>query len=150
MLESPKGKVLAIAVRTAERGPMKELDSAAAVVDGGLVDDIPVSPDRGITFISAEQWREVTAELRADLPWHTRRANVLVQGLKLADLKGRHIRVGEVEVAIEDETAPCGLMDRAHRGLKTALKPDCRGGVYGRVIRAGSFKVGDDITVTPA
>jgi MOSC domain-containing protein YiiM len=89
----------------------------------------------------------VTRELGAEIPWHTRRANVLVEGLDLPALKGRRVRVGGAEVMLIDETRPCGLMDRQHEGLRKALIPACRGGLHGRVVRAGTFHVGDMVVV---
>jgi MOSC domain-containing protein YiiM len=145
MSEPPAGKVLGIALRGPNNGKMTLVDEAAATVDGGLNGDVEPSPHRGVTFIAAGQWEQVTRELGADLPWHTRRANVLVDATGLGHLIGRRIRVGEVEVQIKAVTEPCGLMDKLHDGLRQALVPDARGGVYGRVVKGGSLRVGDEI-----
>ncbi len=141
------GRVLALAIRTAVGGPMREITEANAKVDGGLDVDIPVSRNRGITFLSNEQWNTVTRQLGANLPWHTRRANVLVECASLGQLIGQSIRVGEVVVDIKAETDPCQMMEDQHAGLLKALVPEVRGGVYGRVVRGGKIKVGDLITV---
>ena len=143
MSERVVGAIGGIAIRTAEGGPMREIDRAVAVENGGLHGDIDMSPDRGVTFISAAQWREVTAELKAELPWHTRRANVLVECAGLGDLIGRTVQLGDVQVAVLAETKPGGIMDRLHPGLRKSLVPDCRGGVYGRVLTGGTFQTGD-------
>ncbi|MBL1217960.1 MAG: MOSC domain-containing protein [Planctomycetes bacterium] len=142
------GSIQSLALRTAVRGPMKEVDHAEAVADGGLVGDVPeTEPDRGITFLSAPQWHTICSELGADLPWHTRRANVLVEsGGGLADWLGRVIQIGnQVRVHIRGETEPCDLMDQLHPGLSEALDSDCRGGVFGRVLEGGPIRVGDVI-----
>ncbi|HEY3243835.1 MAG TPA: MOSC domain-containing protein [Phycisphaerae bacterium] len=144
------GKVAGIAIRTAIKGPMREVRAASARADAGIDGDIKVSANRGITFIDRRQWEQVTRELQAELPWHTRRANVLVAGLTLGDLLGKRIRLGTVEVQINAETKPCGLMDELHPGLRAALVPECRGGVYGRVIRSGVFAIGDTVTIVAA
>ncbi|MEK6643350.1 MAG: MOSC domain-containing protein [Planctomycetota bacterium] len=141
------GKVLSIAVRPDKRATLKEIPVANAVADGGIDGDHAVAPTRGITFISAKQWNDTLGELGADLPWHTRRANVLIDAPSLGHWIGKTIRVGEVEVEILDETRPCQLMDQLHNGLRAALKPDCRGGVLGRVSKSGSFRVGDTAEV---
>ena len=42
---------------------------------------------------------EVQQELNEpDLPWHTRRANVLVEGLVMTDLIGKTVQIGDVVV----------------------------------------------------
>ncbi|MBI2827610.1 MAG: MOSC domain-containing protein [Planctomycetia bacterium] len=129
---------------------MREITVAQAEADGGIAGDLPVKAARGITFISAEQWQQVADELAVPLAWHTRRANVLVEGLRLGDLFGKTIRLGTIEVRIVAETRPCGLMDRLHPGLQAVLKPDCQAGIHGRVLRDGTFAVGDRIEVVAA
>ena len=143
MSEKIVGKVLGIALRCRDKTKMNPVSEARAVVEGGLEGDNPVIPNRGITFIAQGQWQTVVKELGVDLPWWTRRANVLVDAPSLTHLIGKRIRVGEVEVDIQAETKPCDLMDRQHMGLRNALKPDCRAGVYGRVMKGGSIKIGD-------
>lgn len=141
------GKVAALALRTKPKGPMQEVHSVTAIANKGLMGDVAARPDRGITLLSAAQWRDVTRELRADLPWHTRRANVLVDAGSLEHLIGKTVCVGAIEVRVEAETEPCGLMDRLHDGLRKALTPECRGGVYGRITRGGKIKIGDAVSI---
>jgi MOSC domain-containing protein YiiM len=139
------GQILKIALRTAKEGPMREVTTAAARAGAGIEGDLPVASHRGVTLISAEDWAVVTDELGVVLPWHTRRANVLVSGLTMVDLIGRTVRFGEVTLEVRAETLPCGLMDRLQPGLRTALKPNCRAGVYGKVLTGGEFAVGDRV-----
>lgn len=142
------GKILAIALRSSKRGPMELVDRATASENGGIEPNHNVQTDRGITFISSEQWSEVQQELNApELPWHTRRANVLVEGLVMRDLLGKTVQIGDVVVDIKQETEPCGLMDKLHQGLRKTLEPACRGGVHGRVVQGGDIAVGDTIAV---
>lgn len=137
------GKVLKIAMRTRPKGPMQEVPEATGSENGGLTGDVNSRPDRGITLLASEQWAEATRELEKALPWHTRRANVLVEAAGLAELIGRTISLGDVRVRINAETRPCSLMDRLEPGLKAALTPDCRAGVYGRILNDGQLRVGD-------
>lgn len=141
-------KVLGLALRSAPRGPMREVHEVTAVANAGLVDDVASRPDRGVTFLSAAQWRDVQRELGTDIPWHTRRANVLVDLDGLSAWIGHTIRVGSVVVQVLAETKPCDLMDRMHPGLKAALAPELRGGVHGRIVQGGRIAVGDAITVS--
>lgn len=145
------GTVTAIAVRGASGRPMQEIREVVAVAGGALEGDGEHSPDRGITLISSRQLEQVNRELRADLPWHTRRANVLVDADRLGDLIGRTITIGDVVVAVAGETRPCNRMDGFHPGLKAALTPDCRAGVHGRITTAGTIRVGDVVrTANPS
>lgn len=142
------GRVLAIAFRDGTLGPMIEVEEAVAAADGGIEPNHRVSVKRGITLIAKDRWEAAIADIHAEeLPWHTRRANLLTDGIELADLIGRTIRIGnEVIVTIHGETEPCALMDKLHPGLRAALEPDCRGGVYGRIVTGGTIRAGDEVS----
>lgn len=141
------GPVLGIAIKVGERQPLRTVESAEVVVDGGIIGAAKSSPDRGVTFLSARQWAAVQQELGAALDWRTRRANVLIDAEGLGPLIGREVQLGTARLLVKDETRPCGLMDEFFSGLRQALKPECRGGVHARVIQAGGFRVGDVLTV---
>jgi MOSC domain-containing protein YiiM len=59
------------------------------------------------------------------------------------------LRIGDVELEVTKETAPCYLMDQAHEGLLRALKPDWRGGVCCRVVKGGEIRLGDRVQYDP-
>jgi MOSC domain-containing protein YiiM len=140
-------RVLAIALKTARGGPMREVAEADGLVDAGLKCPVWPRKNRGITFLAAGQWKQVCRELAADLPWTLRRANVLLDADGLGDLIGRTVQVGDLRVRITGETAPCDLMDRQHAGLQAALRSDFRGGIHGRILTAGRVRVGDRLTI---
>lgn len=147
MSEQLVGTIVGIAIRSAKNGPMKEISEAAAVSRGGIEGDLPSSLARGITLISSVQWQQVIGQLGQELPWHARRANVLVDTPELGNLIGRKILLGGVEMEVEGETEPCGLMDQICPGLREVLIPDCRGGVHGSVVLGGRIKKGDHLIV---
>ncbi|HPF41844.1 MAG TPA: MOSC domain-containing protein [Phycisphaerae bacterium] len=140
------GQVLAIAIRPEKNAPMKTLDAVSVSVQG-LKGDQPSIPDRGVTLISKRQWDTVCDELSAELPWHTRRANLLIDADGLGDLIGKRIRIGAIEVEVRLEVKPCGLMDKLHLGLRERLVPDCRGGVGGRILNDGEIRTGDTVVL---
>lgn len=139
-------RVQGIALKAASGEPMREITHARVEIGGGLVGGVKPSAKRGVTFISTQQWADATAQLGVTLPWHTRRANVLVDALRLDAWIGKTICVGSAVVRIHAETRPCTLMDEFCMGLMSALKPDCRAGVYGEVIESGEFRIGDAVS----
>lgn len=141
------GPVVGIALRSPNKGPMREVPSVLATVRSGLIGNTHTSPNRAITLISAEHWRQTTTEIDAILPWHTRRANILVECGGLGNLIGKRIRVGAVEVEVINETQPCERMDELHAGLRAALSPSCRGGIYGRILNDGEIRIGDQVAL---
>jgi MOSC domain-containing protein YiiM len=141
---------MAILLRQSSRGPIKEVSTANAIEGSGLEGDHADEPDRGVSFLASGQWQEVTRSLGTVLLWHARRANVLVHADSLADLIGKTVQIGETVIAITKEATPCALMDEVRPGLREVLKPDCRGGVLGRVVKGGRFRVGDRLQVIEA
>ncbi len=140
-------KLIAIAIKPAHGAPLELVESAEVTISEGLVGNVEQASHRRVTLLSKEQWAEVTAEAGADLPWQTRRANLLVEGIPLASLKGKMIRIGDVELNINGETKPCGQMDDAHDGLQGILKPECRGGMHASVQKGGTMRAGDAVVV---
>jgi MOSC domain-containing protein YiiM len=152
MLTSRLGSVLDIAVRTrgaqVKVGPMRTLPRVTAQKGAGLAEDVACTdPRRGITLLSSGHWKDVVRELGADIPWHTRRANILIDAGPLGSLIGKTVRIGPVRLRIHDETRPCALMDRLHQGLRATLGPDCRAGVHGEILEAGEIQIGDEVVV---
>ena len=103
-------------------------------------------------YLSVEAWARALEDLTdlagpVPLPWTVRRANLLLEGVRLPRGKGGLVRVGPVLLEVTAQTYPCARMDQAHPGLLKALGPDWRGGVTTRVVQGGSITVGDLVTV---
>ena len=136
-----------IAVRGASRAPMRELQEASVTVTDGIVEDYRGAGLRQVTFIDAGQWRQVVGELGVDLPWYTRRANLLVDGLDLPAMVGSRLRIGDCLFEIHGETEPCERMDELQAGLRAGLVPEMRGGVWGKVLESGQLRVGQSVEI---
>lgn len=130
---------------------MQLLDSVQVRVEDGLEGDFRGShPRRQVTVLALEAWHAVCAEVGAQLPWQTRRANLLVEGLLLQETRGQRLSIGDLELEITGETDPCYRMDEAMAGLKKALIPDWRGGVLCKVITPGRIEIGDSTVLHPS
>ncbi len=145
-----RGVVRGIACRPYTGDAMVELPRAHAAIGGWLGGEARGSVTRGITFLSLASWKDVCRELSAELSWHTRRANVLIEGIDLTTTVGRVLRIGGISVRVHGETRPCALMDRLHPGLRAALGPAMRGGVHGEILTSGDIAVGDVVELLPA
>lgn len=143
-----RGHVEALFIYPQEGGSAESRTEIRVTEAGGIEGDQPRAVKRAVTLLSLDQWTEVQSELGVDLPPEIRRANVMVKGIDLPRTMGKRLRIGEVEVEIRGETKPCEVMDEAHQGLRAALTPDLRAGVYGSVIQPGTIRSGDAIEVT--
>ncbi len=145
------GRLAGIARRDEKRAPMETLEHAEVSDQTGVAQDSRGKPgERTVTVISARAWREICAELGQDIPWTTRRANLLVDDIDLPKSPGPVIEVGEVRLKVTVEVNPCSRMDEQIAGLTVALKPDWRGGVGCTVLQGGSIAVGDPVNVIEA
>jgi len=142
-----QGSVLALALRPVKSQSVIVQDTLELSPQAGVIGDHGTSRHRQVSLLDEDSWNAACIEVDEALNWTTRRSNVLVSGLDLQNLVGSQIRLGSALVEVMGEVVPCHVMDAAKKGLKDALKPDWRGGVYGRVIESGQVHVGDKITV---
>jgi len=139
------GEVVGIWVKRFHRGPMDSVVQAELVAGQGIVGNADQRGRRQVTLIEEEIWQAMMAELGDDLPPSTRRANLLLRGVALAESRGRVLRIGPCRIRIYNETKPCERMEEALTGLRQAMYPDWRGGAYGEVLVGGSLAVGDTV-----
>ncbi len=127
---------------------MQLLETAKITRQFGVENDFRGKPSkRQVTVLDQRSWNQACEQLGANLAWQTRRANLLVDNIKLVNTAGQYIVIGEAVLEITQETDPCNRMDEAEFGLFNALKNNWRGGVCCRVIEDGEVKVGDAITL---
>lgn len=148
---SHAGRLLGIATRAKSRAPMVETAQTEITTAAGVAGDFRGKPGkRQVTVLSQEAWARACAALGRELPWTTRRANLLVEGVHLCETAGAVIQIGDVTLQVTGETDPCERMDEASPGLLDALTPDWRGGVCCRVLTGGAIRVGDAVTLSGA
>lgn len=139
------GNLERIWIKRAKRGPMDERPQADLVAGRGIVGNADQRGKRQVTLIERESWERMFEEMGATVPFYTRRANLLVSGVRLADSRGKILRVGPCRLAIRGETRPCERMEEARPGLRQAMSPEWRGGCYGEVLEGGLIAVGDKV-----
>lgn len=140
----------AIWIKRAHRGPMDRVPRAMLRAGRGLEGNADQGGRRQVTVIAREGWRDAVADLGAAVDPGARRANLLVSGVSLADSRGRVLRVGAGELLIQGESRPCERMDEAHAGLRAALEPAWRGGVYAVALNDAELEVGAPVAWLPA
>jgi len=142
------GKLIGIARANELGAALEEIAQAKISVESGIEGDARGRKrDRQVTVLFRESWQEACRDLGTELPWVTRRANLLIEGVPAPQRAGGKIRIGDVTLEIRFETQPCHLMEKARTGLKAALTPDWRGGVCCNVVSGGRVRVGDPVSI---
>lgn len=142
------GTLTGIARRERKRAPMETLEQAGISHEAGVAEDSRGKPGkRQVTVIAAAAWRDACRDLGREIPWTTRRANLLVEGVDLPRTTGAILTIGAVKLLITGEVDPCSRMDEQYAGLTSALQPEWRGGVSCSVLEAGRVALGDSVTL---
>ena len=141
------GQLLGIARAIAKRVPLAELQETEVWLEDGIPGDVRGAKlRRQVTVLFREGWDNACRELGVQLPWVARRANLLVEGVPVPGEGGRLI-IGGLVLEVTEETQPCQVMEKTHRGLRRALTPEWRGGVCCRVVKGGHIRVGDPVNI---
>ena len=142
-----KGKILGIATRKKTKAVMDEHSSAAITFENGVGQDSRGKKrnNRQVTIVTNENWHSTCKELGSEIPWTTRRANILIEGIELKEMKGSQLKIGTAIVEITGELEPCNRMDEQYQGLTDILTPDWRGGVTCKLIQEGEIHLNDEV-----
>lgn len=145
------GKLTGISRREKKRAPMETLERAEISAETGVARDWRGKPGRRqVTVISAASWQDACDAFGGEIPWTTRRANLLVEGVVLQESTGAILEIGPARLQVTGELDPCSRMDEQFQGLTEALRPHWRGGVTCAVLAGGHVALGDAVTLRRA
>ena len=136
-------EIAAIWIKRFKHGPMDPAESAVLVAGSGIAGNANRGGKRQVTIIDEAAWERAATEAGGGLDPSTRRANVMLRGLELQGSRGRMLRLGACVIRVYGETRPCNTMEEARAGLRDALSPEWRGGIYGEIVSGGTIRVGD-------
>ena len=147
------GRVVDIFIGSEFTGPVTSVDSVKAVAGRGLEGDRyyhraeeahQSHPEEEITLIESEAIAAAQAETHVVFgPADTRR-NIVTSGVRLDELVGRKLTVGEVEIEALELNPACAYLVRI---TKKRFLPQLihRGGIRGRIVSTGVIRRGDVI-----
>jgi MOSC domain-containing protein YiiM len=139
------GRLEAIWLKRAHRGPMDPRESATLIAGRGVEGSVGRSSRRQVAIIEREMWESLMRQTGSSAPPSTRRANLMVSGISLADTRKRVLRIGNTRLEIAGETKPCERMEEAVPGLRALMYPNWGGGAFAKVLTGGEIRVGDAV-----
>jgi MOSC domain-containing protein YiiM len=145
-----RGRLEWIGLRPAPHSSMR-IVSSAQLDQQGLIGDRyqGASGTRAVTLLQAEHLPVIASLLHIErvAPEMLRR-NLLISGINLLALKNKQFSIGEALLEMSGLCQPCSRMERVFGpGGYNAIRG--HGGITARVLRAGSIKLGDELSVYP-
>lgn len=148
------GSVVSIHIGESSQ-PLQEVAAVEAQAGLGLVGDRyhqqtgtfskKKGPDREITLIEAEALEAIQHEYQISMTSAEARRNVTTRGIPLNHLVGKTFRVGDVVLHGIRLCEPCGHLKKLTGKDVDSLKH--RGGLRAQIVKGGSIKQGDVITL---
>ena len=144
-------KVYKLGISNKNNQPIKEVDSIDVLANQGVVGDRHFKefndPYNQLSLIESENIDHYNIRFGLSIPYIDFRRNVVTKGIKLNELIGKKILVGNVELEGIDLCRPCSHLTE-FLGQDNILKEFLRkGGLRCQVLSSSSIKVGDKIKV---
>jgi MOSC domain-containing protein YiiM len=139
-----------IGVRKVRKQPLTSLEEVNVSVDGGLEEDHFTSTKnkkRQVTLIQQEHLAAVGSILgHSEVDPLLTRRNLVVKGINLFSLRNQQFTIGEVVLEGTGYCHPCTRMEEnLGAGGYNAMRG--HGGITAKVIKGGSIKLGDSISL---
>lgn len=140
------GRLDAIWIKRAHRGPMDPVQHVRVAAGRGLEGNADQGRRRQVTIIEREVWTSLMQRTGGSLDPSARRANLMVSSFPLRDSRNRVLIIGSCRVRILGESKPCERMEEAWPGLESAMYLEWRGGAFGELLDDGTVSVGDPVS----
>ncbi|MCP9480397.1 MOSC domain-containing protein [Shimia sp. CNT1-13L.2] len=142
------GRVAWIGLRGARREGVRPVDEVWIGAEG-LEGDHGRAGKRAVTLVQKEHLPVIGAMLgRGPVAAEELRRNLVIEGLNLAALKGRRVRVGAAVLEITVICAPCSRMEETFgTGGYSAVRG--HGGWCASVVSGGLVRIGDAVVPLP-
>jgi len=149
------GEVVSIFVAPSAGAAMDEREEATAIVGAGLEGDryrdgagfySPIPGPRQLTLMEEESLAALMTDHGIELTALECRRNLITRGIRLNDLIGRRLTIGEVTCEAIRLCPPCNRLDELTG--KEVLSPLAHsGGLRVDIVTGGIIRRGDTITV---
>ena len=144
-------KVFKLGITINNKKKIEEVESIEVLANKGVVGDRHFDnyndPYCQLSLIESENIDEYNLKFGLNIPYLDFRRNIITKGIKLNDLVGKKLSIGNVEVEGIDLCRPCRhlteMLDQENI-LKEFLR---KGGLRCQILSSSKIKVGDAIKV---
>ena len=144
-------KVFKLGITSNNNKKIEEVETIEVLANKGVVGDRHFNdyndPYCQLSLIEAENIDEYNLKFGLNIPYLDFRRNIITKGIKLNDLVGKKLSIGNAEVEGIDLCRPCRhlteMLDQENI-LKEFLR---KGGLRCQILSSSKIKVGDSIKV---
>ena len=144
-------KVLTICISKTSGDDMIEVDSINVIASKGILEDRYFKEnnekDIQITLIEKENIDFYNQISKTDIPYINFRRNIVTSGIKLNDLVGKELFVGNVKIKVHRLCDPCKYLQDKLNDNNLVKKLVNKGGLRCQVITDGIISVNDEINI---
>ena len=144
-------KVFKLGITANNNQPIKEVNSIEVLANKGIVGDRHFhdsnDPYNQLSLIESENIDEYNIKFSLNIPHINFRRNVVTKGIKLNDLIGKKLKIGNVELKAIDLCRPCRHLTEM-LDQKNILKEFMRkGGLRCQILSSSKINIGDKIEI---
>ena len=145
------GEVFKLGITKNNNQPIKEVNSIEVMANKGIIGDRHFhdfnNPYNQLSLIESENIDEYNIKFELDIPYVNFRRNIVTKGIKLNDLIGKKLKIGNVELEVIDLCRPCRHLTEM-LDQKNILKEFLRkGGIRCQILSSFKIYVGDKIEI---
>jgi len=144
-------KVIKLGISNSNNKKIKEVESIEVLANKGVVGDRHFSdyndPFCQLTLIESENIDYYNLKYGLNIPYVEFRRNIVTEGIRLNELIGKKLRIGNVEVEAVDLCRPCRHLTEIlcqDNILKEFLR---KGGLRCQILTSSIIKIGDEIII---
>ena len=140
-------KVFEIAISQNPKGKMESLRSVQVVSGKGIVNDRKFKDNndkkRQITLIEIENIKYYNKITGTSIPPIEFRRNIITEGIRLNELVGKEITIGEIKIKAHDLCKPCKYLQDSFKQKNVIKELLFKGGLRCELLNDGEISVGD-------
>ena len=144
-------KVFKICITKESGKDLEDIDSINVIADKGIENVRYFSDsndnDVQITLIEKENIDYYNSISKSDIPYINFRRNIITSGIKLNDLIGKDLFVGNVKIKVHRLCDPCKYLQDKLNDNNLVKKLVNKGGLRCQVITDGIISVNDEINI---
>ena len=144
-------KVFAIAISKNLKGKMENVSSVKVVTGKGIVNDRKFKDNndkkKQITLIEIENIKYYNEITGTSIPAMEFRRNIITEGIRLNELVGKEIGIGEIKVKAHDLCIPCKYLQDSFKQKNVIKELLFKGGLRCELLTDGQISVGDSIKI---